>query len=310
MAEPPNCIDDNGRTPLHLSAYQGEMESALHLLAAGALMDRDVYGRAPLHESVLAGQANMTNLLLDAGAYIELRDNNRRTPLHHAASQGHAELLNLLLTRSAEIDALDGDMSTSLHHTSKTDAFINSTKVLTDRGASLEPQDVIGFTPLHYACRRNQMATVESLLDNGVDIYTMDEAGFNPLIHAAAEGHEELVDWLINQVLRPKTYPTPDPSKFITQDLAKPIFGLPAWLFAILVTCTCGSSIVIPAVTMMRRFTMVRKPYICDTDDDTIEIFVNSVWGQVATAKDSQEQLCQDWDKLPAHTLKDLHRVK
>jgi len=286
------------------------MQAALHLLAAGALMDRDVYGRSPLHMSVIAGEANMTNVLLDAGAYIELRDNNAKTPLHHAAFQGHTTLIDLLLSRAAIIDALDGDLRTPLHYTSHWDAFINSTDQLTSRGASLEPQDIIGFTPLHYACHENQPATVTKLLDLGVDIYAMDEAGFNPLIHAAAEGHKELVNSLIVRVLQPPTYPTPDPANFITQDLTKPTLGLPAWLFAFLITFMCGMAIVCPAVILMRRFTMLRKPYIVDTSDEIIEAFIESVWGDVNLTAESQHQICQDWDKLPTHTLKDLHRVK
>jgi len=286
------------------------MASALHLLAAGALMDRDDFGRSPLHSSTIAGQVNMTNLLLDAGAYIELRDHNRKTPLHHAAFQGHSTLLNLLLTRSANIDALDGDLRAPLHYTSQWDAFLNSTKVLIKRGASLQLGDVIGFTPLHYSCHENQMASVDLLLDSNVDIYSMDNAGWNPLMHAAAEGHKELIDRLINRVLKPKSYPTPDPSGFDTQNPSKPILGMPAWLFAMVTICMCSSAIIIPAVTFMRRFTMVRKAYICDLTDATIEVFIEEVWGDVGNSKESQKELAAEWEKLPAHTLKDLHRVK
>lgn len=308
--EPANCVDAESQTPLHLAAYHGKMQAALHLLAAGALMDRDDYGRAPLHMSVIAGWVNMTNLLMDSGAYVELYDNNRRTPLHLAAFYGHVPLIDLLLTRKADIDALDGDLNTPLHYTAKWDPFIEGTKTLTSRGATLQPKNIIGFTPLHYACHANQKNNVDLLLDLGADIYIMDEQGWNPLVHAAAEGHAKMVDDLLVRVLIPKSYPTPDPAGFTTQNIGNTIIGMPAYAFAIVVTCICSSFIVCPAMIFMRHFNNLRKPYICDTSDATIEEFVNEVWNEVSTSHSRQHNICKEWDRLPTHTLKDLHRVK
>merc|ERR1719491_382878 len=147
-------------------------------------------------------------------------------------------------------------------------------------------------------------------MESGVDMYAMDKAGFNPLIHAAAGGYEELVNWLLVRTLLPPSYPTPDPSMFIDQNIGNSILGMPAYAFAVLVTCLFGLSIIMPAVTLMRRFTNLRKPYICETGDDAIEEFMNLVLNTVDDAKKGHQDLCADWDKLPTHTLKELHRPK
>ena len=76
---------------------------------------------------------------------MELEDATQRTALHHAARGGHVEVAELLLDAGSRIDPVDGDRRTPLHHTSRSDEFFNLTKLLLDRGADFELEDVIGF---------------------------------------------------------------------------------------------------------------------------------------------------------------------
>lgn len=147
-------------------------------------------------------------------------------------------------------------------------------------------------------------------MELGVDPYAMDNAGWNSLIHAAAGGYEKMVNWLLVRTLLPPSYPTPDPSMFLDQNIGNSIIGMPAWAFAILVTCLFAGSIIMPSLTLARRFTQLRKPYICETGDDAIEEFMNLVLNAVDDQKKGKQDLGADWDKLPTHTLNNLHRPK
>jgi len=311
QVESVSCVNDDLQTPLHLSARYNQIQAAYHLLAHGALMEKDVLGRTPLHTAVIAGLANMTTLLLDTGAYIELRDYAERTPLHHAAFFGHDYLLPILLKAGANIDAVDCDLRSALHYTARMDEYLTSSTLLIDRGATIDIQDVVGFSPLHFSCFENQPKTVEYLHSRGGDLWLVDKTGWNPIIHAAAKGHKDLVDWLIIKTLQPKTFPLPDPSKFMVQDINKTAFiGLPGWVFGMILICCVGCGAIWPTVVFMRRFNSVRKAYTCDTTDEEIERFVNEVWDKVMASKDQQGALDREWDRVPAHTLKDLHKVK
>jgi len=308
--EPPSCVDGHMQTPLHLAAEENQLLAARHLLAFGALMDRDELGRAPLHSAALAGLTNMTALLLDSGAYIELRDYADRTPLHYAARLSHVDLVDLLLDRYAEFDALDGDLRTPLHHTCRSDVNLNATRTLIERGADLAKQDVIGFTPLHFACFEGELHTSEYLLDKGADVYALDAGGWNPLVHAAANDNFELIESVIIRILQPKTFELPDPSNFEHQDIESAVLGMPAWALACVLTVVCSMLVICPAFVRMLRFDQVRKPYIVRDADHTIAQFIDEVCKDVLHAKGVESKMVMEWDRMPAETLADLHRVR
>eukprot|EP00928_Gymnodinium_smaydae_P038899 TRINITY_DN26714_c0_g1_i1.p1 TRINITY_DN26714_c0_g1~~TRINITY_DN26714_c0_g1_i1.p1 ORF type:complete len:373 (-),score=80.28 TRINITY_DN26714_c0_g1_i1:140-1258(-) len=307
-----NCTDDERRTPLHAAAAAGQSEAALELLAAGALMDRDLWGRAPLHSATIAGQQAMAELLLDSGAYVELIDHASRTPLHFAARQGHVALAKLFLDRGAKLDVKDMNERTPLHFSTRGDELINVTRLLLARGANVSSEDATGYTALHVACKGNQADTVELLLGNDADLYSMDKAGWNPLVHAAAAGHSSLVNWLVVRMLRPKSFPTPDPAGFLNYSLDQEYFGMSAWILALVFSGAAAVLILCPACYVLRRFAKLHRQYSHgrQESDAAIEDFVATIFDKVAEKRGKSADIAKEWDSVPAHTLQDLHRVR
>ena len=65
---------------------------------------------------------------------------------------------------------------------------------LLDAGATLDPQDLNGETPLHWAATRGHEAVVKRLLDAGAALHRRDQEGETALYWADMEGNEAVVE--------------------------------------------------------------------------------------------------------------------
>jgi len=94
----PNLADDEGLTPLHVAAREGDVEMIRLLLAHRAQVDaRDRHRSTPLHVAASRKQVGATRALLAAGANPEARNSSRETPLKLAWGAS-AESVRMLLT--------------------------------------------------------------------------------------------------------------------------------------------------------------------------------------------------------------------
>lgn len=106
------AVDDRIQPPcprrlrLMRSAYGYDLEGLAALLAEdGTLVHaQDVDGRTPLHVSAANGDAAAVRLLLDASADLHARDHRGETPFDRAAGYGHHEVVHLLLEAGATCD--------------------------------------------------------------------------------------------------------------------------------------------------------------------------------------------------------------
>jgi ankyrin repeat protein len=162
-----NIKDENGRTPLHFAATEGNLEAARFLLDNDAVVDtQDNWKSTPLllaisEEPLVLDRASVVTLLIENGANIHGKDNAGNTPLHMAAL-GQTEIVQLLLEHGADVNAIN-------------DA---------------------GETPLHKAVQYPEYKIVRELLRYGGDKSIRNAPGLTPMQIAKARGWANLVELL------------------------------------------------------------------------------------------------------------------
>ncbi|KAM4558014.1 uncharacterized protein ankrd50l isoform 2-T2 [Odontesthes bonariensis] len=204
-------VDNEGWTALRSAAWGGHREVVRLLLDAGADVNGcDSEGRTALRAAAWGGHEEIVLTLLDYGAQVDTADGKGRTPLIAAAYMGHHETVEILLDHNAQVDLADGDGRTALSVTAlcvPTAAGIKGfgevASLLLDHGANPGHRDHDGMTPLLLAAYEGHEDVVELLLEAGADV---DEtagpegnvaAGVTPLLAAAAMGRIKIVSQLL-----------------------------------------------------------------------------------------------------------------
>ncbi|MDF1827569.1 MAG: ankyrin repeat domain-containing protein [Legionellaceae bacterium] len=140
-----NCLDEEGRTPLHTAAFYGRYDMVVALLDRGAASNkRDTKGHTPLHDAVnpifvelTEEHVHIAELLLSRGAKASMESNTGFTPLnwmgkylsHTGVNEERAgymlKLANKLIIYGAKADEsavdtyVDANSSESLMSSSK-----------------------------------------------------------------------------------------------------------------------------------------------------------------------------------------------
>ncbi len=158
--------DSNGRTPLHVAAFQGRGGAARALIAAGAaphLLDNQRYDAVTI--AAVRDDVATLRSLLEAGASAKLITSiYDGTALIAAAHLGHDGVVRELIRAGAPLDHVN-----NLGWTALIEAVI-----LGDGG------------PRH-------AETVRLLLEAGADPKLADRNGITPLQHARQRGYTQMV---------------------------------------------------------------------------------------------------------------------
>ncbi|KAL2784708.1 hypothetical protein BJX66DRAFT_343796 [Aspergillus keveii] len=207
--------DTSVQTALGCAVSRGNIELTKILLEAGADLEKGLY--SPPYVAAGKGNEELVRLLLSHGA-----DPNRgsghckdETPFLAASCNGHERIIEILaqagarvgtevwsemLYVAAHIDCATGPEhnDTALHAA----AWRNHAEMVTlllKHGASPDPIDDKGDTPLLRALRWRKMKAARVLIKNGANIERVNEYGLTPLISAALSGKVHAVELLIEE---------------------------------------------------------------------------------------------------------------
>jgi len=156
----PNFVDSNGRTPLHVAAFEAQGEAAKALVAAGAdpsRLDNQRYDAV----TIVAVRDDLPTLksLLDAGASPKLVTSiYDGTALIAAAHLGHDEIVHELIRAGAPLDHVNNLGWTALIEAvvlgDGSPRYVETVRALVSSGADVSIADRNGVVPLQHAKSR------------------------------------------------------------------------------------------------------------------------------------------------------------
>jgi ankyrin repeat protein len=111
-------------TYLHEAAWSGDVAEVRLLVAAGVNLEKLENGMSPLHLAAGNGQVETVKVLVELGADKNAHTAGGMTPLHMAAVEGHVETVKVLAQLGAELGvqtvngetALQGSVHFGHHH--------------------------------------------------------------------------------------------------------------------------------------------------------------------------------------------------
>lgn len=134
------CQDNNGRTPLHLAALNGQEEAVDILLKKGADVNvLDFNKNTPIYHAILSRSLEITEKLVENQAVLEWYNANGESPLHYAAGSKSTEILNYILEQGVDVNSSSTPSSeTPIYYAAKA-AWLEGMKILVDYGAEVDP---------------------------------------------------------------------------------------------------------------------------------------------------------------------------
>jgi hypothetical protein len=152
-------------------------------------------GRTPLHVAAVSGQVESIKLLVQLGVNKEANDDDGWTALHHAACSGHVEAIKVLVQLGVNKEAKTANGATPLHQAGF-NGNVEAIKLLVQLGVDKEAKDVHGWTPLHYAAVKEQVEAIKALVDLGVQVDAQAANRETPLQLSVRLGHHQAAQLL------------------------------------------------------------------------------------------------------------------
>ena len=201
-----NYCDNFGESPLYHAAENGHSETCQLLLdlSRGEMDKKNDSGITPIKMSVLEGKSNVFQVFIN---YMEgninlIETRSRKTFLHDAAEKGHAKICQMILDKipPEERQPEDSIGYTPLHYAVRSGQWRTCQVLLNYIDIETVPRNPRGRTLLHIAADGGHFKTMEVLLNHYKnDINPQDDLGCTPFLRAAASGHVDICQLLIDK---------------------------------------------------------------------------------------------------------------
>ena len=127
-------------------------------------------GVTPLHLCAMNGNEAIAQLLVAAGAQINAKNNDGATPLHFAAETGKLAVARFLITHNADVNVkLSSEYGFTPLHSAAEHGHIPIVELLLNNGALVNARGLSG-TPLHVAAYNRHAPIVAMLIRGGADV--------------------------------------------------------------------------------------------------------------------------------------------
>lgn len=237
----PNVRTDTGMTPLVLACQAGDPETVRLLLRAGADANQTLpHGETPLMMAARTGRVPVLQLLVAHGAQVDAREKLRgTTALMWAASNANVDAVKYLIAKGADLSARSGLTAPGrkpyLAETGRSRisqfAFGYGLAGVIVKQDSAESQKEVqreiatargvlqryplpklpppskkkwgGLTPLIFATRQGDMATVKALVEAGANVNETSEFGWTPLLVATQNKYYLVGKYLLDHGANP-----------------------------------------------------------------------------------------------------------
>lgn len=217
-----NVSQPDGATALHWAAHRNDLAIADLLLRAGAKVNAaDEGGVTPLGLACLNASPAMVERLLKAGANPVA---GRESAVLSAARSGNVEVMKLLLAHGGDANAKEAARGQTALMWAVAEKHAGVARVLLDHGADVKAKTVPvrtagpgrggigglggmgggsnganGYTPLLFAVRAGDLASVRLLTGAGADVNDTAADGLSALVLATVRAHVDIAMFLLDQ---------------------------------------------------------------------------------------------------------------
>ncbi len=160
-------------------------------------------GATALAWAAYLDEADVVDLLMKAGATPNTTDQYGETPLTLAAATGDAAVMAKLVAAGADATAARWNGETALMVAARA-GTLPGVKLLLEHGAKIDAAETRkGQNALMWAAAEGHCEIVDYLIKRGADVKAVSKGGFTPLVFAAQKGDVQSVKSLLDAGLSP-----------------------------------------------------------------------------------------------------------
>jgi ankyrin repeat protein len=194
-----DAANDLGVTPLSLACVNRNAAMVEKLLKARANPNVAQWsGETPLMSCARTGTVGGVQALLSYGADVNARTRRAQTAVMWAAARKHPAVTRLLVEHKADVNAVSHRLEGFAPAQYLT---FGLTEYVTDEPSGETHEDPVtskgGFTPLMFAARAGDLDSARILVAARANLNHIGPAYGSALVVAAAEGHQELAIFLV-----------------------------------------------------------------------------------------------------------------
>ena len=194
-----HASNDGGSTALFLAAESGSEAAVKILLGAGAKANaKNTANSTPIHRAAQEGYLAVVKLLMEAGANPLAAKRRGITPLQLALENGHFDVAaELLEPVESELPSIQ-DYEESLYSLARVGFEEGIKKALRHSLRNLDRGDPkYNQSPLSHAAENGHERVVQLLLDRGAEPNMVDKSGRSALLWAVLNEHQAVAEQLL-----------------------------------------------------------------------------------------------------------------